>query len=176
MSYILLKNSPCDIIKNILLSKITYRVVCTVLGGIFIYSGWLKLTDLRPFSAVIGAFGLVPVEVRSIAAFLISSSEIIAGAGLILDIKGTLTAMLFMMILFIMVLGYGIQMGFDIDCGCFGNDDPVGAAFHGLRSALVRDLILISLTLYLYIWRRVNSFKPQFYLFCIIKNLYTKRS
>jgi len=166
-----------NIINNILLSGITYRITRIALGGIFIYSGWLKLIDLSSFAEVIGGFGLVPLQIRGITALLISSCEIIAGAGLIMEIKGCLAAVLLMLILFMMALVYGIKMGFDIDCGCFGNDDPVGAAFHGLRASLVRDLIFISLTTYLYIWRKLRAFQPTspFSYYKYYKNLVHKK-
>ena len=41
--------------------------------------------------------------------------------------------------LFMAILGYGISMGLDVDCGCFGPEDPESKAFHGLRAALYRD-------------------------------------
>lgn len=164
--------------KNILLSGITYKITRMILGGIFIYSGWLKLLDLTSFAEVIGAFGLVPLQIRGISALLISSCELIAGAGLIMEIRGSLTAVLLMLILFMMVLIYGIKMEFDIDCGCFGNDDPVGVAFHGLRSSLIRDLIFISLTTYLYIWRKLTAFQPPspFLYYKYYRNLVYKKS
>ncbi|MBF0230940.1 MAG: DoxX family membrane protein [Desulfamplus sp.] len=146
---------------NILFSKSSYRIIRIIIGGIFIYSGLVKISDLSAFVSVIHAFGLVPVgELRAIAAIVISLAEIIAGIGLIFDIKGSLALIFSMLTLFMIVLIYGIKMGFDIDCGCFGSDDPVGAAFHGLRSSLVRDLIFISAVIYLYICRKINRFKP----------------
>ncbi|MBF0377783.1 MAG: DoxX family membrane protein [Desulfamplus sp.] len=150
-----------------------------MLGIVFVYSGWLKLIDLASFSEVIHAFGLVTGQIRGIAALFISSAELIAGMGLILDIKGSLTAIFSMLILFMVVLIYGIKMGFDIDCGCFGTDDPVGAAFHGLRSALFRDLLLILSAIYIYIWRKINLFQPaSFFFYCkhIVLKKITKNS
>ncbi|MBF0258518.1 MAG: DoxX family protein [Desulfamplus sp.] len=153
--------------KNILLSETPYKIIRIALGVIFFYSGFLKLTDLSSFKEVISAFGIVPWQIRSFTALLISTSEFIAGIGLILDIKGSLTAVFSMLIMFIIVLLYGIQMGFDIDCGCFGSDDPIGSAFHGLRSAFVRDVILVFFTTYLFIWRKLTSFTPVSpFLYC----------
>lgn len=145
--------------RNILLSRNTYVFIRVMLGGIFVYSGLLKLSDLKSFSEVIYSFGLIPYQIKTLTAFLISFSELIAGAGLILDIKGSLTAISSMLILFMVVLAYGIHMGFDIDCGCFGQDDPIGAALHGLRDAFFRDIILVLLTFYIYKWRNITSFE-----------------
>ena len=146
--------------QNILLSEIAYKIIRIALGGIFLYSGWIKLSDLSSFASVIHAFGLVPGQFRGIAALVIASAELIAGIGLIFDIKGSLTTIFSMLIMFMVVLIYGIKMGFDIDCGCFGSDDPVGEAFHGLRSSLIRDVIFVLSVIYLYVWRKINQFEP----------------
>jgi hypothetical protein len=58
-----------------------------------------------------------------------------------------------MLIFFIAVLGYGIVLGLDVDCGCFGPDDPE-QAYHGLWSALIRDLGLLVPVLYLFWFQR----------------------
>jgi hypothetical protein len=58
------------------------------------------------------------------------------------------------------VLAFGIHMGYDIDCGCFGEDDPVGEAMHGLGQALVRDAVFMTGALYCHTWRRLRSHRP----------------
>ena len=47
-------------------------------------------------------------------------------------------------------------MRLDIDCGCFGPNDPEAVAFHDLRGAFYRDLLLMLLIAYLYLWRFAN--------------------
>jgi len=64
---------------------------------------------------------------------------------------------------FIGVLSYGIAIGLDIDCGCFGPGDPEGEAFHSLRSALMRDCFMLAGAAFLYGWRflhPVRFFRP----------------
>jgi hypothetical protein len=51
------------------------------------------------------------------------------------------------------VLGYGIWMGLDIDCGCFAPQDPESKAFHGLWAALIRDMFIMPAIFYLYYQR-----------------------
>jgi hypothetical protein len=70
-----------------------------------------------------------------------------------LDIQGSLVVITGLLGFFMVILGYGIWMGLDVDCGCFGPDDPETRAFHGLRSALVRDMIMMLSIFYLY-WSR----------------------
>lgn len=142
------------------LSPGMYCLTRWLLGLIFLYSGIVKLLDLKSFAQVIEAFGLLPWELKSLAALMVSSAELIAGAGLIADIRGSLGTVLLMLLSFMAILGYGITMGYDIDCGCFGEHDPVGQAFHGLYSALLRDLAMTGSVAYLYLWRYKASFGP----------------
>ena len=135
--------------QNILFSETTYKIIRITLGGVFLYSGWLKITDLVSFSSVIHAFGLVPREIGGIAALFISSAELIAGMGLVLDIKGSLTAVFSMLIMFMLVLLYGIQMGFDIDCGCFGGGGAVAPGETKYLQEILRDAGLVFLAAYL---------------------------
>jgi hypothetical protein len=48
-------------------------------------------------------------------------------------------------------------LGLDIDCGCFGPEDPESRAYGGLRTALYRDLAMAAGVAYLYWWRRWNA-------------------
>ena len=86
--------------------------------------------------------------------------EVIAGIGLLLDVRGSLALITGLLVLFMVVLGYGIWMGLDVDCGCFGPKDPEAEAFHSLRPALYRDFVMITGVVYLYFWRRYQSIKP----------------
>jgi hypothetical protein len=118
-----------------------------------------KLSDLQGFAEIIGAFGLIPEALLYPAAAGFSAVEILAGVGLLLDIRGSLTALVILLLLFSGVLGYGIWLGLEVDCGCFGADDPLTELL-GLRGALYRDLVLIAFCGYLYAWRSVHSFLP----------------
>jgi hypothetical protein len=61
-----------------------------------------------------------------------------------------------MLLLFIGVLSYGLYAGLDIDCGCFGPEDPEHLAFSGLRTALLRDFLFCIPVLYSF-WYHYNQ-------------------
>jgi len=86
--------------------------------------------------------------------------ETISGLGLLFDIKGSLTAVFGLLLLFMLVLGYGIWMGLDVDCGCFGLEDPEFEAFHGLRTAFYRDVCFLIGILFLYGYRFYHAVPP----------------
>ena len=130
-----------------------YRLARWVLATVFIWAGYTKLSDPQAFSVLIGDFGIVPeLSVMPIAVIL-PVLEVIAAIGLIFDMRGSLAAITGLLALFIAILGYGIWLGLDIDCGCFGPEDPESRAYNGLRSSLYRDLAMMAAIFYLYFWR-----------------------
>jgi hypothetical protein len=77
--------------------------------------------------------------------------ELLAGLGLICEVRGSLTLMAVLLLIFSVILGYAVWHNLDIDCGCFAADEL--DAQHRVKTAFWRDLIMIGATLFLY-WRR----------------------
>lgn len=138
------------------LSLWLYRIIRWGVGGAFVYAGILKLTDPEVFAVTIDAFGIVPEAILMPVAIMIPVMEILAGAGLIVDTVVSLEVITGLLIMFIAILVYGIHLGLDIDCGCFGPEDPEAKAFSGMRSALYRDYVFVGGILYLYGYRFYN--------------------
>lgn len=128
---------------------------------IFLWSGLTKAVNPAAFAVIIEAYGLVPDGLAGLAAVVLIAAELMAAVGLLFERKGALTAITLMMVLFIAVLAYGLILGLDVDCGCFGPDDPEAEAFGNLRTALYRDLLLLPAIGYLYLWRFVNHRSPR---------------
>jgi len=139
---------------------LTYKLVRWTLGGFFIYAGSIKLAAPKTFAALIGAYGIIPDGLLIFAAVMLAALEVAAGIGLLFDIEGGLVAITGLLVMFIATLGYGIWMGLDVDCGCFGPGDPEADAFNGLRHSLYRDLGMLAGIVFLYGWRRHRSIKP----------------
>jgi len=126
---------------------------------LFVYSAVSKLTDPKGFSEVIGAFGLLPEILLHPAAVVLPLLEFIVGVGLLLDVRGSLTIYAGLLLVFGFVIGYGIWLGLDTDCGCFGPNDPF-ANWLGLHGALYRILLLFCFCVYLFICRRTCPVLP----------------
>jgi hypothetical protein len=94
-------------------------------------------------------------------AVMLPALEVFAGIGLLFDIQGSLSVITGLLLIFAAVLGYGIWMGLDVDCGCFGPEDPEDKAFHGLRPALFRDILMLTAVAFLFGWRRFRGLKPM---------------
>jgi len=138
----------------------SYRTVRIFLSAVFFVSGVSKLLSPESFAVIIEAYGIIPESWVIPVSIALPALEVILAVGLLLDIRGSLAGTAALLALFMAILGYGIHMGLDVDCGCFGPEDPEAEAFHGLRSALYRDVVMALAVLYLYLWRFVRSAKP----------------
>lgn len=93
-------------------------------------------------------------------AICLSIFELLVGIGLLFDMQWALGLITALLVLFMVVLGYGLWMGLDVDCGCFGPNDPEGEAFHGLRPALYRDGIMLAAAVSLFWVRWQRGIRP----------------
>ncbi|MGB8426027.1 MAG: MauE/DoxX family redox-associated membrane protein [Desulfobacterales bacterium] len=137
-----------------------YRLLRWVLGGLFIHAGVVKLLEPQTFAVLIAAFGIVPEHLLMAVSIGLPALEVAAGIGLLFDIEGSLAVIAGLLGLFIGILCYGIFMGLDVDCGCFGPEDPEAEAFHGIKSSLYRDLAMVAGVLFIYGWRRCRAIAP----------------
>lgn len=149
----------CRIIK-IVRSVWLYQIIRVLLGLLFFYSGVTKILHPGAFALVIEAYGLIPDLLVMPVAIGLPLLEIMAALGLLTEVKGSLSIITGLIILFMGVLGYGIYLGLDIDCGCFGPGDPEGEVFHNLRDALYKNVFLIGGIMYLY-WYRIIGLKGK---------------
>lgn len=137
-----------------------YKLTRWFLGTVFIYAGSIKLLDPKPFAVLIEAYGIFPEGLLMSVIIVLPALEVLAGIGLLFDIEGSLAVIAGLLVLFLAVLIYGIWMGLDIDCGCFGPEDPEAEAFHGLRLSIYRDMVMLVGVAFIYGWRRYSSVKP----------------
>ncbi len=143
------------------LAAAAYLPLRWILGSVFLYSGAVKLISPLTFAVLIDAYGLVPQMLLMPVAVLLPVLEVIAGIGLMADIQGSLTVIAGLLLLFVAILGTAIHMGLDVDCGCFGPDDPEADAFHDLRPAIYRDLAMLAAVAWLYVWRHHAHIRPR---------------
>jgi len=134
-----------------------YHFLRLALACIFIYAGVIKLLGPRAFAHAIAQYDLVPEGLLPLMATMLPALELLAGLGLILEVRGSLTAITALLCMFLAALGYAIRENLNIDCGCFTAADLEG--LDSIKTAFRRDLWMIGATLFLY-WRR-RSRPPQ---------------
>ena len=147
-------------VRDLILSTRLYRVVRALFAILFLYAGVNKLLNPGSFATVIDAFGLVPDVLIMPIAVALPLLEILTAIGLILDVRSSLATVAGLLLFFLAVVSYGIWMGLDIDCGCFGVGDPEGEAYKSLRPAFYRNIALLTGIAYLYYWRFSRAFEP----------------
>jgi uncharacterized membrane protein YphA (DoxX/SURF4 family) len=142
---------------KILLSLWPYRIIRIALGIVFVIAGLPKLLDPKAFAKAVSMYEIVPEQILPLVALVVPITEVLAGIGLILNIKGSLTVIAGLLVSFITILSYGVFNDLDIDCGC---SIPWESAKHAnLKSALLRDLVMFGMVIYLYIWRWVSPYR-----------------
>ncbi len=132
-----------------------------LLALVFLSAGVPKLFEIDRFAETIAAYGLIPDAVVVPTAFFIVALEIAAAIGLLFNKRWALLLTTALMGVFIVVLTYGIWLGLDIDCGCFGPEDPGAQTFSSLKAALFRDILLLLPLVYLFIHPFFTSLLPK---------------
>lgn len=137
-----------------------YHLIRVLISVIFLWSGLSKLINPAEFAVIVDGYGLISDAWILPLAMILPLLEMVFGLGLLLEIRGSLAVITGLLMLFLAILSYGIWLGLDVDCGCFGPKDPESEAIHSLRPALYRDFAMITGVVYLYVWRYYRSIKP----------------
>jgi len=108
-----------------------------LLGGIFIYSGIVKLLHPAVFAEILRAYRLLPEFAVYPAAILIPGWELGAGIALLAPGWRRPGAVIVMGLcaLFLAAMGSAKARGLDIACGCFGAADAQISLGHFLLDA-----------------------------------------
>jgi uncharacterized membrane protein YphA (DoxX/SURF4 family) len=111
-----------------------------VVGGVFAYAAFEKVTHPASFAIAVRGYKIIPFSLSNFFAIAVSWSELLAAAMLILGIltrKAAATAFL-LLIVFMAAIGAVMVRGMVVDCGCFGE----GGA-HTSWLLLVRNALLL---------------------------------
>lgn len=132
-----------------LAARILHHLCRLLLGGLFLYAGWVKAADVPAFAGQVANYRLLPYMGNYLVAASLPYVEILAGALLLVNrrvrpaalVAGALT------ILFMLALASVVVRGLDIDCGCFR---PGGEGHTSAPVALWRDAGILILAVVTY--------------------------
>ena len=130
-----------------------------VLAAVLLYGGIPKLFAPVEFAAVISAYGILPDPLVFPAAIILPLAEVLTAIGLLLNYRWALISAILLLCFFIVVLSYGISLGLDIDCGCFGPEDHEYGVASSLEAARLRDLVFLVPAAYVSWFSYVNRKK-----------------
>jgi len=117
-----------------------YIIARFVLGGVFLYAGFVKITNPTVFAGEIAAYRILPYFGNYLTAAILPWVEAICGLLLIIGCRTRAAAavILALTIVFMAALASTIVRGLDIDCGCFRRGEGKTSAW----TALGRDALL----------------------------------
>ena len=147
--------------KPLFASRPAYIALRLIIGLLFVYAGATKLANPDGFAVTINIYGLVTWRMASTLAYVIPIIEIIAGLGLMFDVKGALLIVVAQLLGFMVILLYALHIGLDADCGCFGTPRSTANAPTGPLEALLRDGLMLAACAAIYWQRRMAGKTPR---------------
>jgi len=118
-----------------------HLIVRLILGGVFLYAGFVKIADPTAFAGTIAAYRILPYFGNYLAAAILPWIEMTCGVLLIVGYRTRPAAALILALnlLFMAALASTIIRGLDIDCGCFRQNGEKTSAW----TAMGRDALLL---------------------------------
>lgn len=96
-----------------------------LVGGIFIYAGYVKIIDVPGFAKNINNYQMLPDLAVNAAAIILPWLEVFTGAALIFwpRLRRAAAAWIFLMlVVFTVAVAIALLRGLDISCGCMSTD------------------------------------------------------
>ncbi len=127
-----------------------------VLGGIFIYSGYIKIQSPLQFSAAIAGYKLVPDSLVLPLATYFPWLEVALGILLLTGwkIRYVASGAAVLLLGFTTLLTITYLRGIEADCGCFGFGDRISPR------TIVRDTLILVPAIFLIFEGRLNRRLP----------------
>ena len=126
--------------------KIAVIVLRVVLGGIFIYAGYVKLVEpWQLFAAGIADYEVVPMWVAKFLAHTLPWFEVLIGLLLIAGrwFRTSTVSTSLLLLVFFSLMVRAFTGGKEINCGCFGPNELIS------WKTLVRDGSLLAVSVFL---------------------------
>lgn len=132
-------------------------VLRLLLGGVFVYAGFTKITAPTTFAGSIAAYKILPYFGNYLVAALLPWLEALCGLLLIagLRVKAAASLIIVLNVVFMAALASTIIRGLDIDCGCFKQNGEKTSAW----TALLRDAALLIMAILVLKWTKTRGKK-----------------
>ena len=137
--------------------EIAAVVLRVVMGGIFIYAGYVKLAEpWQLFAAGIADYEVVPMWAAKFLAHTLPWFEVLIGLLLIAGrwLRTSTVSITLLLVVFFSLMVRAFVGGKEINCGCFGPNELIS------WKTLVRDGSLLAVSLFLTATAFRNRRKP----------------
>ena len=121
-------------------------------GIIFLWTGGVRLVEIGAFIKILSSCSLLPDALILPVAIGLPVAQLVAGVGLVFDLRGSVKVSCCVLLMSLAVLAYGILPHVNPDCSFF----PAEPMFpqKSLPLALLRDVGLLAVMLYLLMGER----------------------
>jgi len=123
-----------------------------LVAAVFLYAGWMKFsTPSERFTLTVAQMQMLPAAFVGIFALTLPWVEMLAGILLLIPRTTRIGALMAaaLLALFLAALTWAWTRGLGVDCGCFGPEDAGTSTRGQIPVALVRDSVLLAVTLLL---------------------------
>jgi uncharacterized membrane protein YphA (DoxX/SURF4 family) len=127
-----------------MIKKTIYSIICTLIGAVFILSGFTKLFPIEPFEFTFVDLGFINWQVAPIIARFMIGAEFLIGILLVLNVnlkkityKLAVTMLVFFCIYLLLLI---LIVGNKGNCGCFGSYIQMTP-----MQALIKNIVILSL-------------------------------
>ena len=131
--------------------QIAVVVLRVVLGGAFVYAGYVKLTEpWQLYAANIADYEVVPMWAAKFLARTFPWFEVLLGLLLMSGrwLRTSTVTMSLLLLFFVGLMAHAKLQGKNINCGCFGSDEPISwRTFVRDGSMLAGSLFLAAIAL-----------------------------
>ncbi len=114
------------------MSKLFTFILTIALGGLFVFSGSIKIFDPASFAQDIANFRIMPHKTINLVAITLPWLEWVTGSFMLVGIWVRANAVIIagLMMVFIIAVASALIRGLNIECGCFGSASagPIGLA------------------------------------------------
>ena len=108
-------------IGRIITHRVFLRLAGLVVGGVFVYASWDKITQADRFADIVHDYDMLPLVFINAFALIMPWTEITTGAALTLGVwrRGAGLLATAMAIAFLIAIAQAEIRGLEIECGCF---------------------------------------------------------
>lgn len=143
------------------IKRLIYILARLLIGGMFIYTGFIHFSEPAAFAKAIDGYRILPSGfLVNLAATSMPPIEIIAGFFVVsgIFIEGGALAISGMLLIFTVALLASLLRGLDISCGCF-TTDPAAARITWWY--MLRDIVLLLVSIGIFIYPAIFTDKDQ---------------
>ncbi len=139
-------------IGRVITHRVFLRLAGLIVGGVFVYASWDKITQADRFADIVHDYDMLPLLFVNAFALMMPWTELVVGATLIVGVWRRASGLLAtaLTVSFMVAIAQAEIRGLEIECGCFDVSGMSGT--EASWDLFVRDIPLLLGSVL--VWRR----------------------